>query len=139
MSVPAEIPTRDGFIVYRSGLREKVQLLEVATGWRLASVPLGSETIAYGDYLRVKEQRDGMLQVIAVLHGGWRTVRSKTPIPPSEKLTHDIASRGWLAAWNIDGWLSICVPVEVFTDAQRAIERWEQQSLLLGRQRGLAS
>lgn len=121
------IETTPARIVYRGGVEETVNLISVPTGWRIASVPLGSQAIAFGDYVTVREEQ-GRLRVIGVRAGGWRTLRSRTVIPPDERLLQEIASRGWLAAWNVDGYLSLGVPMEVKMEARTLLDQWEKQA-----------
>ncbi|TAM91180.1 hypothetical protein EPN42_04780 [bacterium] len=139
MSFPSALRTRPGLIVYRGGLSEPIALLPVATGWRVAEVPLGSEAVAFGDYATVRELSDGRLQIIGIRQGGWRTLRSRTVIPPREELVTELAARGWLGRWNEDGYLAVGVPMEVWPEARRVLDHWEASALVERFERGIAS
>jgi len=136
---PAGVETYDAYVVYQSGLLERLKLLKVPTGWRVGSVPLGSDTLAFGDYVSVEKDRAGEMRINQVRGGGWRTIRSNTPIPPSEALVVEMATRGFIAAWNADGWLSICVPINVVAEAQQFIARWEAQMSVARLEKGLGA
>lgn len=118
-------------VVYRGGLTEQIDLVRVPQGWRVCSIPLGSDVIAFGDWVTLSTSSTTPA-IVGIRAGGWLTIRSRTRIPPLDSIIKEIEQRQWRAAWSADGQISLAVREDDRVAAHRAVQRWERAGAFQG-------